>query len=154
MAFKGVKIGPPYFDVATPSHPSHPKRLARLPCARRPDGSRVTDSPNRTMGPLVLFSVPEVLAAKDQVSLLSPLLVQSECSYVPCWEGRISAANIQKEAQVISPTACGALFSDRTTPQSSWNPGGSLVEAWWNPGGTLVEPYLRAAPDHPEAYLG
>ena len=24
----------------------------------------------------------------------------------------------------------------------------------WNPGGTLAEPYLRAAPDHPGAYLG
>ena len=35
-----------------------------------------------------------------------------------------------------------------------WNPGGTLVEPWWNPGGTLVEPYLRAAPDHPGAYLG
>ena len=59
-----------------------------------------------------------------------------------------------KEAQVISPTACGALFSARTTPQPSQN----LVEPWWNPSGTAVEPwwnpYLRAAPNHPGAYLG
>ena len=34
---------------------------------------------------------------------------------------------------VISPTACGALFSARTTPEPSQN----LVEPWWNPGGTL-----------------
>ena len=33
-----------------------------------------------------------------------------------------------KEAQVISPTACGALFSARTTPQPSQN----LVEPSWN----------------------
>ena len=38
----------------------------------------------------------------------------------------------------------------RSTPQPSQN----LVEPWWNPAGTLVEPYLRAAPDHPGAYLG
>ena len=38
--------------------------------------------------------------------------------------------------------------------EPTWNPGGTLVEPWWNPGGTLVEPYLRAAPDHPGAYLG
>ena len=37
---------------------------------------------------------------------------------------------------MTSPTACGALFSARTTPQSSQN----LVELWWNPSGTLVEP--------------
>ena len=30
----------------------------------------------------------------------------------------------------------------------------NLVETSWNPGGTLVEPYLKAAPDHPGAYLG
>ena len=55
---------------------------------------------------------------------------------------------------MISPTACGARFSARTTPQPSqnlaeprgtlvepwWNPGGPLVEPWWNPRGTLVEP--------------
>ena len=34
-----------------------------------------------------------------------------------------------KKAQMISPTACGAVFSARTTPQSSQN----LVEPWWNP---------------------
>ena len=39
----------------------------------------------------------------------------------------------QKLAQVISPTACGALFSARTT-QPSQNPRGTLVEFWWNPG--------------------
>ena len=33
-------------------------------------------------------------------------------------------------------------------------PSPNLVEPWWNLGGTLVEPYLRAAADHPEAYLG
>ena len=56
-------------------------------------------------------------------------------------------------AEVISPAACGALFSACTThfaALASWNPGGTLVEPWWNPGGTLVEPYLRAAPDHPK----
>ena len=43
---------------------------------------------------------------------------------------------------MISPTACGALVSARTTPQPShsWNPGGTPVEPQWNPGGTLVEP--------------
>ena len=53
----------------------------------------------------------------------------------------------KKKAQVISPTACGGLFSARTTPQPSqnlvepwWNPGGTLQEPWWNPGGSLVEP--------------
>ena len=40
------------------------------------------------------------------------------------------------KAQVISPTACGALCSARTTPQPSQN----LVEPWWNPAGNLVEP--------------
>ena len=50
------------------------------------------------------------------------------------------------EAQVTSPTACGALFSACTTPQPSQN----LAEPWCNLGGTLVEPYLRAVPDHPE----
>ena len=34
---------------------------------------------------------------------------------------------------MTSPTACGALFSARTTSQN-------LVEPWWNVGGTLVEP--------------
>ena len=48
----------------------------------------------------------------------------------------------KKKAQVISPTACGALFSARTTLQPSQN----LVEPSWNPGGTLVEPHLRAGP--------
>ena len=53
---------------------------------------------------------------------------------------------------MISPTACGALFSARTHPAALaeprgtlvepwWNPGGTLVEPWWNPGGTLVEPW-------------
>ena len=44
------------------------------------------------------------------------------------------------DEKVVSPTACGALFSARTTPQPSqirvepsWNPGGTLVEPWWNP---------------------
>ena len=37
---------------------------------------------------------------------------------------------------MISPTACGALFSARTTPQPSQN----LVEPSWNPGEILVEP--------------
>ena len=66
---------------------------------------------------------------------------------------------LPQEAQAISPTA--ALFSARTTPQPSqnpvepsWNAGGTLVEPSWNPRGTLVEPCLRAAPDHPGAYLG
>ena len=53
------------------------------------------------------------------------------------------------EAQVISP-ACGAVFSARSSSQPLQN----LVEPWWNPRATLVEPYLRAAPDHPGAYLG
>ena len=54
----------------------------------------------------------------------------------------------EKKAQVISPTAYGALFSARTTPQPWqnlgepwWNPGGTLVAPWWNPSGTLVEPW-------------
>ena len=56
---------------------------------------------------------------------------------------------------MISPAACGVLFSARTTPHHPaalaeprgtlvepwWNPGGTLVEPWWNPGGTLVEPW-------------
>ena len=37
---------------------------------------------------------------------------------------------------MISPTACGALFSARNTPQP-WQPRGTRV---WNPSGTLVEP--------------
>ena len=41
-----------------------------------------------------------------------------------------------------------------TRPAALAEPGGTLVEPWWNPGGTLVEPHLRAAPDHPGAYLG
>ena len=41
----------------------------------------------------------------------------------------------KKRAQVISPTACGALFSARTTPQPSQN----LEEPWWSPGGTLPQ---------------
>ena len=41
-------------------------------------------------------------------------------------------------------------LTQNTTPRPSQN----LVEPWWNPSGTLVEPYLRAAPDHPGAYLG
>ena len=41
-----------------------------------------------------------------------------------------------------------------TLVEPSWNPRGTLVEPWWNPRGTLVEPCLRAAPDHPGAYLG
>ena len=45
----------------------------------------------------------------------------------------------KKQAQVLSPTACGALFSARTTPQPLWNPGGTLVEPWWNPRGTLPQ---------------
>ena len=39
-----------------------------------------------------------------------------------------------------------------------WSPlrthGGDPARIDLNPGGTLVEPYLRAAPDHPGAYLG
>ena len=57
---------------------------------------------------------------------------------------------VPNRPQVISPTACGDLCSARTTPQPSQN----LVEPSWNIGGTFVEPYLRAAPDHPGAYLG
>ena len=62
--------------------------------------------------------------------------------------------------QVISPTACGALFGARTTAalagprgnlvEISWNPGGTLVEPSWNPRGTLPQ----GRPDHPGAYLG
>ena len=46
--------------------------------------------------------------------------------------------SLYTQAQVISPTACGALFSARTTPQpgrTSWN----LVEPSWNPDGTLPQ---------------
>ena len=64
------------------------------------------------------------------------------------WE--INGFPLHKYAQVISPTACGALFSAGTTPQPSqsprrtlvkpsWNPGGTLVEPRWNPGGTLPQ---------------
>ena len=52
---------------------------------------------------------------------------------------------------MISPTACGALFSVSPLAEprgilveSSWNPrgnSGNLVESSWNPGGTLVEPW-------------
>ena len=41
-----------------------------------------------------------------------------------------------KQTQVISLTACRALFSARTTPQPSQN----LVEPWRNFGGNLMEP--------------
>ena len=41
---------------------------------------------------------------------------------------------------MISPTACGALFSARTTPQ----PSETFVEPSWN---------LSSGPDHPGAYL-
>ena len=41
----------------------------------------------------------------------------------------------RKTTQVISPKACGALFSARTTPQPSQN----LVEPWCNPRGTLPQ---------------
>ena len=44
----------------------------------------------------------------------------------------------QKKAQVISPTARGALFSARTTPQPA-EPRGTLAEPWWNPCGTLPQ---------------
>ena len=51
-----------------------------------------------------------------------------------------TVAATKQIAQVISPTACGALFSARTTPQpSQWNPRGTLVEPWWNPRGTLPQ---------------
>ena len=56
----------------------------------------------------------------------------------------------KKNKAMISPTACGALFSARATPQPSrtlWNPRGNMVKPWWNPRGT-------SAPDHPGAYLG
>ena len=45
----------------------------------------------------------------------------------------------------MSPTACGALFGARTTPQPSHHPAalaeprGTLVEPWWNPRGTLPQ---------------
>ena len=64
--------------------------------------------------------------------------------------------SLEKTTQVISPTACGALFgalfSACTTPQpsrTSWNPripGGTLVEPWWNSGGTLVSPWWKVEP--------
>ena len=57
-----------------------------------------------------------------------------------------------EQAQVISPTACSALFSARTTPQPSQNlvERGTLVEPWWNPGGALPQgspgpPWIFAA---------
>ena len=34
----------------------------------------------------------------------------------------------RKQVQVISPRACGAFFSARTTPQPSQNPRGTLVD--------------------------
>ena len=45
-----------------------------------------------------------------------------------------------------TPTACGALFSARTTPQPSQN----LVEPSWNLGGTLVEPSWNLASGPPQ----
>ena len=70
--------------------------------------------------------------------------------------GAISKWETHVDQQISSgdiPTACGALFSAALA-----EPRGTLLEPWWNPGknprGTLVEPYLRAAPDHPGAYLG
>ena len=60
----------------------------------------------------------------------------------------------RKTTRVISPTACRAPFSARTTTQpsqslveASWNPRGTLLKPWWNPRGTLVEPYLKATPE-------
>ena len=38
----------------------------------------------------------------------------------------------KKEAWVIFPTGCGALFSARTTPQPLQNPGATLVEPSWS----------------------
>ena len=50
---------------------------------------------------------------------------------------------------MISPTACGALFSARTTPTSR-NPGGTLVEPSWNltsgPPRTTPEPIWAETP--------
>ena len=50
-----------------------------------------------------------------------------------------------------SPTACGAVFSASTTPQPSWNPGGTLVELWWNPGG---EPWWNPRGTLPQGHPG
>ena len=51
---------------------------------------------------------------------------------------------------MISPTACGALFSARPTPQSLQN----LVEPWWNPGGTLVQPWCNPRGTLPQGRPG
>ena len=51
------------------------------------------------------------------------------------------------------PNTCGALFKCSHHPAALAEPRETLVEPWWNPRETLVEPYLRAAPDHPGAYL-
>ena len=49
------------------------------------------------------------------------------------WASASCAGPSQKTAQPISPKACGALFSARTTlPEPSQN----LVEPWWIPRGT------------------
>ena len=43
-------------------------------------------------------------------------------------------AGKKKKAQVISPTACGALLvlAPRISRKTSWNPRGTLVEPSWN----------------------
>ena len=50
------------------------------------------------------------------------------------------------------PQQHAVLFLVLAPPRSPRRTSQNLVEPWWNPGGTLVEPYLRAAPDHPEAW--
>ena len=52
----------------------------------------------------------------------------------------------------IHPSIAWRICAGGSPCRTSLNPGGTLVEPWWDP--CLVEPYLRAAPDHPGAYLG
>ena len=51
----------------------------------------------------------------------------------------VALSTFCEEARVISPTACGALFNARTTPQPSWNPCGT----WWNLTVPQGVPHLR-----------
>ena len=61
-------------------------------------------------------------------------------------QGKDHLYRMNKLGEVISPTACGAFFSARTTPQPSQN----RVEPWWNPRGILVEPSWNLSSGSPQ----
>ena len=66
---------------------------------------------------------------------LSLILVNGTSTPLPAPHTKKRERKKQQQAQVIFPTACGALFSARTTSQPSQN----LVKAWWNPRGTVPQ---------------